>query len=56
MQTVGLCPTPCKLLKKFDQNFDLKSCVRTILGFQVKVFASLFSKSEWGLGQSPKLE
>jgi hypothetical protein len=53
VKTLGLCPKPCKLLKKFDQNFDLKSCVRTILGFNDKVFVELFSKSSWGAGQSP---
>jgi hypothetical protein len=38
---LGLCPKPQKLLKKFHQNFILKSCERTILN--VKVFAPLFS-------------
>ena len=36
-KTLGFHPKPQKLLKKFHQNFDLK----------VKVFAPLFSKSEW---------
>jgi len=43
-KTVGLRPTPCKLLKKFDQNFILKSCVCTILGFNNKVFVNFFQK------------
>jgi len=50
-----------KLLKKFHQNFNLKSCVRTIFGYafsiakpkKIKVFAPLFSKSGWGAGQRP---
>jgi len=47
VKTLGFHPKPQKLLKKFHQNFDSKSCVRTILGFNLKVFASLFSKSGW---------
>jgi len=47
VKTLGFHPKPQKLLKKFHQNFDLKSCVYTILDFNVKVFAPLFSKSGW---------
>jgi len=36
-KTLGLRPKPCKLLKKFDQNFNLKSRIRAILIFD-KVF------------------
>jgi hypothetical protein len=52
----GFHPAPHELLKKLDQNFNLKSCIRTILGFNARVFAPLFSKSGWGLGRSPKVD
>jgi len=43
---VGLCLTPHELLKKFDQNFNIREAVRIarLLFFNDdKVFASLFS-------------
>jgi hypothetical protein len=61
---VGLCPTPHKPLKRLDPNFIKKikrlkiaAPCAAIFGFThfVKVFVELFSKSSWGLGQSPKV-
>jgi len=43
-KTLGLRPKPRKLLKKFDQNFERKSCVRTILGFNLSFWLSFFQK------------
>jgi len=47
-------------LKKFDQNFNVKSHVRAICGLdfkwlsqKIKVFVKLFSKSLQGVGRSP---
>jgi len=43
-ESMGLRPKPCKLLKKFDQNFILKSCIRTILGLILKFLSHFLQK------------
>ena len=52
VKAVRLCLTLRKLLEKFDQNFIIKSCVRTILDLNVKVLPRFFQKASGVRGKA----
>ena len=56
IKTLGLCPKPRKLLKKFDQNFIFGNFLRHIQPVTPCNRLNSHSKvpKKWGLGTSPQ--